>query len=159
MCSQVKMSYLEIYNENIRDLLNPASGFLELREDTSRNRNVQVTGLSEVIVVSIDEVMTLLHQGNRQRTVEPTGVNKTSSRSHALLSVTVCKASRTATAVRQGRLFMIDLAGSERASHTKVRCFPHSYWSPAYFEIKKSYNIFSYKFVNNITTKIFFFLN
>lgn len=115
------MSYLEIYNENIRDLLNPASGFLELREDTSRNRNIQVTGLSEVMVVSIDEVMGLLHQGNRQRTVEPTGVNKTSSRSHALLSVTVCKASRTATAVRQGRLFMIDLAGSERASHTKVR--------------------------------------
>lgn len=117
----VKMSYLEIYNENIRDLLNPASGFLELREDTSRNRNIQVTGLSEVVVVSIDEVMGLLHQGNRQRTVEPTGVNKTSSRSHALLSVTVCKASRTATAVRQGRLFMIDLAGSERASHTKNR--------------------------------------
>lgn len=115
------MSYLEIYNENIRDLLNPASGFLELREDTSRNRNIQVAGLSESVVVSIDEVMGLLHQGNRQRTVEPTGVNKTSSRSHALLSVTVCKASRTATAVRQGRLFMIDLAGSERASHTKVR--------------------------------------
>lgn len=151
------MSYLEIYNENIRDLLNPASGFLELREDTSRNRNVQVTGLSEVIVVSIDEVMVLLHQGNRQRTVEPTGVNQTSSRSHALLSVTVCKASRTATAVRQGRLFMIDLAGSERASHTKVRCFPHSYWSWAYFEIKKLYKIFPYKFVNNKITKIFFF--
>lgn len=120
ICTQVKMSYLEIYNENIRDLLNPSSGFLELREDTSRNRNIQVTGLSEVVVASIDEVMGLLHQGNRQRTVEPTGVNKTSSRSHALLSVTVCKASRTATAVRQGRLFMIDLAGSERASHTKV---------------------------------------
>lgn len=118
--TQVKMSYLEIYNENIRDLLNPSSGFLELREDTSRNRNIQVTGLSEVVVASIDEVMGQLHQGNRQRTVEPTGVNKTSSRSHALLSVTVCKASRTATAVRQGRLFMIDLAGSERASHTKV---------------------------------------
>ncbi|XP_025407254.1 kinesin-like protein KIF19 [Sipha flava] len=117
----VKMSYLEIYNENIRDLLNPTSGFLELREDTSRNRNIQVAGLSEVVVVSIEEVMGLLHQGNRQRTVEPTGVNKTSSRSHALLSVTVCKASRTATAVRQGRLFMIDLAGSERASHTKNR--------------------------------------
>lgn len=115
------MSYLEIYNENIRDLLNPTSGFLELREDTSRNRNIQVAGLSETVVISIDEVMGLLHQGNRQRTVEPTGVNKTSSRSHALLSVTVSKASRTATAVRQGRLFMIDLAGSERASHTKVR--------------------------------------
>lgn len=121
------MSYLEIYNENIRDLLNPGSGFLELREDTSKNRTIQVTGLSEAVVVSIDEVMGLLQQGNRQRTVEPTGVNKTSSRSHALLSVTVSKASRTATAVRQGRLFMIDLAGSERASHTKVRLMDRSY--------------------------------
>ncbi|XP_050524915.1 kinesin-like protein KIF19 isoform X2 [Daktulosphaira vitifoliae] len=117
----VKLSYLEIYNENIRDLLNPSSGFLELREDSSRNRNIQVAGLSEVIVVTVDEVMELLNQGNRQRTVEPTGANKTSSRSHALLSVTVSKSSRASTAVRQGRLFMIDLAGSERASHTKNR--------------------------------------
>jgi len=134
------MSYLEIYNENIRDLLNPSSGFLELREDTSRNRNIQVTGLSEVVVVSIDEVMGLLHQGNRQRTVEPTGVNKTSSRSHALLSVTVCKASRTATAVRQGRLFMIDLAGSERASHTKVRV-PYNVLISAKFNMTYSSHI------------------
>ncbi|XP_050424557.1 kinesin-like protein KIF19 isoform X2 [Adelges cooleyi] len=117
----VKLSYLEIYNENIRDLLNPSSGFLELREDSSRSRNIQVAGLSEVVVETVDEVMGLLNQGNRQRTVEPTGANKTSSRSHALLSVTVSKSSRASTAVRQGRLFMIDLAGSERASQTKNR--------------------------------------
>jgi kinesin family protein 18/19 len=49
------MSYLEIYNENIRDLLNPSSGFLELRED-SRGRNIQVTRLSEVSTSSTEEV-------------------------------------------------------------------------------------------------------
>jgi kinesin family protein 18/19 len=49
------MSYLEIYNENIRDLLNPSSGFLELRED-SRGRNIQVTRLSEVSTNSAEEV-------------------------------------------------------------------------------------------------------
>lgn len=49
------MSYLEIYNENIRDLLNPSSGFLELRED-SRGRNIQVTRLSEVSTTSAEEV-------------------------------------------------------------------------------------------------------
>jgi kinesin family protein 18/19 len=52
------MSYLEIYNENIRDLLNPSSGFLELRED-SRGRNIQVTRLSEVSTTSAEEVSSL----------------------------------------------------------------------------------------------------
>lgn len=52
---QVTMSYLEIYNENIRDLLNPASGYLELRED-SRGRNIKVSGLSEISTNSTEEV-------------------------------------------------------------------------------------------------------
>ncbi|GLH11353.1 Kinesin-like protein unc-104 [Gryllus bimaculatus] len=122
----VTMSYLEIYNENIRDLLNPSSGFLELREDP-RGRSIQVAGLSELSTQSTEEVMVLLQKGNRARTVEPTAANRTSSRSHALLSVTVRHATplagseRMRTRVRQGRLFMIDLAGSERASQTKNR--------------------------------------
>lgn len=52
---QVTMSYLEIYNEQIRDLLNPSSGYLELRED-SRGKNIQVAGLSEVSTTSTNEV-------------------------------------------------------------------------------------------------------
>lgn len=54
---QVTMSYMEIYNENIRDLLNPGTGYLELRED-SRGRNIQVSGLSEVSTNSTEEVIT-----------------------------------------------------------------------------------------------------
>jgi len=46
---------MEIYNENIRDLLNPSSGYLDLRDDT-RGRNVQVAGLMEVSTNSTDEV-------------------------------------------------------------------------------------------------------
>lgn len=49
------MSYLELYNEQIRDLLNPSSGYLELRED-ARGRNIQVAGLSEISTNSTDEV-------------------------------------------------------------------------------------------------------
>lgn len=49
------MSYLEIYNEQIRDLLNPSSGYLELRED-SRGRNIQVAGLTELSTTSTEEV-------------------------------------------------------------------------------------------------------
>ncbi|XP_066293133.1 kinesin-like protein KIF19 isoform X2 [Branchiostoma lanceolatum] len=121
MVYQVSMSYLEIYNEMIRDLLNPESGYLELREDT---KGVQVTGLSEVNAKSTKEVMELLQQGNKQRTQEPTKANKTSSRSHAVLQVTVKQRSRvrnTTQEVRVGKLYMIDLAGSERAAQTQNR--------------------------------------
>lgn len=74
------------------------------------------------------QITQLLTRGNRQRTQEPTAANKTSSRSHAVLQVTVRQRSRGADVpeeVRVGRLFMVDLAGSERAS--QVLCRPHSY--------------------------------
>ncbi|XP_017784963.1 PREDICTED: kinesin-like protein KIF19 isoform X2 [Nicrophorus vespilloides] len=122
----VTMSYLEIYNEQIRDLLNPGSGYLELRED-ARGRSIQVAGLTEISTNSTNDVMVLLQKGNKARTVEPTAMNKTSSRSHALLSVTVKqtipidKRDHLRMRVKQGRLFMIDLAGSERANKTKNR--------------------------------------
>lgn len=50
------MSYMELYNEQIRDLLNPSSGYLELRED-QRGRNIQVAGLSEISTTSTEEVI------------------------------------------------------------------------------------------------------
>lgn len=52
------MSYMEIYNENIRDLLNPSSGYLDLRDDT-RGRNIQVSGLTEISTNSTEEVWRL----------------------------------------------------------------------------------------------------
>ncbi|XP_008511392.2 kinesin-like protein KIF19 [Equus przewalskii] len=119
---EVSMSYLEIYNEMIRDLLNPALGYLELREDSKGV--VQVAGITEVSTINAKEVMQLLMKGNRQRTQEPTAANQTSSRSHAVLQVAVRQRSRVPNVlqeVRQGRLFMIDLAGSERAAQTQNR--------------------------------------
>ncbi|KAL2764704.1 kinesin-like protein KIF19 [Daubentonia madagascariensis] len=119
---EVSMSYLEIYNEMIRDLLNPALGYLELREDSKGV--IQVSGITEVSTINAKEIMQLLMKGNRQRTQEPTAANQTSSRSHAVLQVAVRQRSRVKNIlqeVRQGRLFMIDLAGSERASQTQNR--------------------------------------
>ncbi|XP_065775318.1 kinesin-like protein KIF19 [Muntiacus reevesi] len=118
-CS-VSMSYLEIYNEVIRDLLSPSSGFLDLREDS--RGSIQIAGITEVSTSNAQEIMQLLTKGNRQRTQEPTATNKTSSRSHAVLQVTVRRRGRgahLAEEVRVGRLFMVDLAGSERASQTQ----------------------------------------
>ncbi|XP_058426523.1 kinesin-like protein KIF19 [Diceros bicornis minor] len=117
----VSMSYLEVYNEVIRDLLNPSSGFLDLREDS--RGGIQIAGITEVSTSHAEEIMQLLTKGNRQRTQEPTATNKTSSRSHAVLQVTVRQRSHGADLeeVHVGRLFMVDLAGSERASQTQNR--------------------------------------
>ncbi|XP_054833025.1 kinesin-like protein KIF19 isoform X3 [Eublepharis macularius] len=119
---EVSMSYLEIYNEMIRDLLNPSLGYLDLREDS--RGIIQVAGITEVSTINAKEIMQLLMKGNKQRTQESTAANRASSRSHAVLQVTVRQKSRIKNImqeVRVGRLFMIDLAGSERASQTQNR--------------------------------------
>ncbi|XP_061471695.1 kinesin-like protein KIF19 isoform X2 [Rhineura floridana] len=119
---EVSMSYLEVYNEMIRDLLNPSLGYLDLREDAKGI--IQVAGITKVSTINAKEIMQLLMKGNKQRTQEPTAANRTSSRSHAVLQVTVRQKSRVKNImqeVRVGRLFMIDLAGSERASQTQNR--------------------------------------
>ncbi|XP_015215780.1 kinesin-like protein KIF19 isoform X3 [Lepisosteus oculatus] len=118
----VYMSYLEIYNEMIRDLLNPATGYLDLREDAKGE--IQITGITEFSTSNAKEIMQLLTKGNKQRTQEPTAANKTSSRSHAILQVRVKQRNRVKDIneeVRVGKLFMIDLAGTERASQTQNR--------------------------------------
>ncbi|CAH0723422.1 unnamed protein product, partial [Brenthis ino] len=105
---EVKMSYIEIYNENIRDLLNPGAGALELRDEGGTGPPV-VAGLSEVRALDATHVAELLARGDRSRTAESTHANQHSSRGHALLSKSVSKG------IQRGRLFLIDLAGSERA--------------------------------------------
>ena len=80
-----------------------------------------MSNLTEVIASSVDEVMTLLRIGNKNRTTEATDANETSSRSHAILQVVIeyrDKASGVETEVNFAKLSLIDLAGSERASST-----------------------------------------
>jgi len=77
------LSYIEIYNETIRDLINVSLDLLDIREDPIRG-NV-VAGISEVLVTSPDEIFKKLRDGNQNRTTESTGANETSSRSHAVL--------------------------------------------------------------------------
>ncbi|CAJ1429021.1 unnamed protein product [Effrenium voratum] len=117
---EIKCSFLEVYNENVRDLLRQDGDFLDIREDPVKG--MCVAGISEVGgLESAEEIMALLHQGNKNRTTEATGANVTSSRSHAVLQVMVHQRDRTADIVAHvnlGKLSMIDLAGSERASQT-----------------------------------------
>ncbi|KAM0720288.1 hypothetical protein Q7P37_004424 [Cladosporium fusiforme] len=122
---EITLSYLEIYNETIRDLLNPNLGNkqgLMLREDA--NQAVSVAGLSSHNPQNVQEVMDMVITGNGNRTQSPTEANATSSRSHAVLQVNISSKSRD-TAVNEpvvmATLSIIDLAGSERASATKNR--------------------------------------
>ncbi|KAG9450064.1 hypothetical protein H6P81_010029 [Aristolochia fimbriata] len=116
----VHLSYLEVYNETVRDLLSPGRP-LVLRED---KQGIVAAGLTQYRAYSTDEVMSLLQQGNQNRTTEPTRVNETSSRSHAILQVIaeyrVVKEGPNVIH-RVGKLSLIDLAGSERALATDQR--------------------------------------
>ena len=118
----VLVTFLEIYNEEIRDLLAESGqpiprGGLQIREDKS----VKVAGLTELRPNSADEVKQIVLLGNTRRTQSPTNANETSSRSHAVLQVHVTRSPRTADVTEErtvATLSIIDLAGSERAAAT-----------------------------------------
>ncbi|OCH94061.1 kinesin-domain-containing protein [Obba rivulosa] len=118
----VVVTFLEIYNEEIRDLLaEPGTqmprGGLQIRED----KTVKVVGLTELRPASADEVKQIVLLGNSRRTQSPTHANETSSRSHAVLQVHVTQSPRTASITEErtmATLSIIDLAGSERAAAT-----------------------------------------
>ncbi|KAF2792832.1 kinesin family protein-like protein [Melanomma pulvis-pyrius CBS 109.77] len=122
--TEVTLSYLEIYNETIRDLLveDGTKTTLMLREDA--NQTVSVAGLSSHRPQSVQEVMDIIVRGNELRTMSPTEANATSSRSHAVLQINVSSKDRNAPVNEphsMATLSIIDLAGSERASATKNR--------------------------------------
>ena len=113
------VSYLEIYNETIRDLLAPESGQLQLRE---ANGMAHPAGLSTKEPTCASDVVEWITLGNANRTVNATEANATSSRSHAVLRVTITQKPRAGGLTENSQsatLSVIDLAGSERASVTK----------------------------------------
>lgn len=114
-------SYLEVYNEQIRDLL-ANKGPLAVREDSVKGVVVQDLTLHQP--KSAEHLLEALDYGNRNRTQHPTDVNATSSRSHAVFQIYLRQQDRTASLhpnVRVAKLSLIDLAGSERASATNAR--------------------------------------
>lgn len=117
---KVTVSFLEIYNENIRDLLSDVEEYLDLREDPMKGP--VVASITEIETSSSSEVMQLLHQGNAKRSQKATAANENSSRSHAVLQVVVESRDRapgTVANIKVGKLSLVDLAGSERAANTK----------------------------------------
>ncbi|XP_006896676.1 PREDICTED: kinesin-like protein KIF22 [Elephantulus edwardii] len=108
----VTMSYLEIYQEKVLDLLEPASGDLVIREDC--RGNILIPGLTQKPITSFAEFERHFLPASRNRTVGATRLNQRSSRSHAVLLVKVDQRERFAPfRQREGKLYLIDLAGSE----------------------------------------------
>ena len=115
----VSCSYLEIYKESVRDLLQPASGgkaaALMVRE--SRDKGVFVEDLTEVFVTGEEDILDCLSCGNANRIVGSTLMNSHSSRSHALLTINLQQTLPDGT-VKCSKLNVADLAGSEKVGKT-----------------------------------------
>ncbi|XP_053689941.1 kinesin-like protein Klp68D [Sabethes cyaneus] len=112
----VAVSYLEIYMEELRDLLKPNSTTpLELRE---REGGIVVPNLHSVLCKSVEDMLNVMHMGNKNRTVGFTNMNEHSSRSHAIFLIKIEMCEVGSTLVKVGKLNLIDLAGSERQSKT-----------------------------------------
>lgn len=108
------MSYYQIYNEQIRDLLHRETLELEIQE---LPKGTIITNLVRVQVNSYDEVMEMIDLGNTNRVISQTELNRYSSRSHAIMELTIMKEIKDFPEFNtEGRLTMIDLAGSERYS-------------------------------------------
>ena len=112
----IKASFLEIYKENIRDLLNPSAKNLAVRESTSKG--VFVEHLTEEFVSSEEDIAELIKQGESSRSVSATKMNQRSSRSHSLFIITIEQKNIQDDSIKVGRLNLIDLAGSEKVGKT-----------------------------------------
>ncbi|KFP73099.1 Kinesin-like KIF18A, partial [Acanthisitta chloris] len=117
----VAVSYLEVYNEQIHDLL-VNSGPLAVREDGQQG--VVVQGLTLHQPKSAEDILQMLDYGNKNRTQHPTDVNASSSRSHAVFQIYLQQQAKSASlkqSVHVAKMSLIDLAGSERASATNAK--------------------------------------
>ncbi len=119
-CFQIKISYLEIYNEQVIDLLVERSPALMIVEDAQKG--VLVPDLTELTVNNSSELIKLIILGNHRRTMAATGQNQFSSRSHAILQILVEQKSKVKDIKEEvliSKFLLVDLAGSERGGLEK----------------------------------------
>ena len=112
----VRVSYMEIYMERIRDLLQPQNDNLPVHEEKSRG--VYVKGLLEIYVSSVQEVYEVMRRGGAARATAATNMNQESSRSHSIFVVTITQKNVETGSAKSGQLFLVDLAGSEKVGKT-----------------------------------------
>ena len=112
---QMKISYLEIYNEQVNDLLEPKNKNLQLQEITygkTSQRNVIIKDLSRKITTSPSEAIKLFEIGEKNRQFAETKMNPQSSRSHCIFKIDIEIRGKNRQAVKS-KIYLVDLAGSE----------------------------------------------
>ncbi|XP_008070736.1 kinesin-like protein KIF27 isoform X3 [Carlito syrichta] len=124
----VKVSYIEVYKEDLKDLLELETSMKELHIREDEKGNTVIVGAKECHVESADEVMSLLEMGNAARHTGTTQMNEHSSRSHAIFTISICQVEKTVEAAEDGswyshqhivsKFHFVDLAGSERVTKT-----------------------------------------
>ena len=114
----VKVSYIEIYMERIRDLLDQfrTKTNLSVREDP--RLGIYVAGVTEEYVTCEEELLEVMRIGTTNRATAATGMNEGSSRSHSVFMVTVQQRNLETNSTKSGKLFLVDLAGSEMVRKT-----------------------------------------
>ncbi|XP_077903533.1 kinesin-like protein KIF27 isoform X3 [Ictidomys tridecemlineatus] len=124
----IKVSYIEVYKEDLRDLLELETSMKDLHIREDEKGNTVIVGAKECHVESVDEVMSLLEMGNAARHTGTTQMNEHSSRSHAIFTISICQVEKTMEASEDGswyshrhiisKFHFVDLAGSERVTKT-----------------------------------------
>ncbi|XP_045609914.1 kinesin-like protein KIF13A isoform X3 [Procambarus clarkii] len=119
---KVEVSYMEIYNEKVHDLLDPKGSRQTLKVREHNILGPYVDGLSLLAVSSYEEIEQLIEEGNKARTVAATNMNSESSRSHAVFTIvltqTVSDVASGVSGEKVSKMSLVDLAGSERAVKT-----------------------------------------
>ena len=123
---EISCSYIEIYNESVNDLIEPANKNLDVRESISNG--IYINKLTEVKVDGFDQVMDLMSKGDEFRSIAATKLNELSSRSHTVFRINICSKDaaaedsngKPAGKMKVSQLNLVDLAGSEGASKTQA---------------------------------------
>jgi len=114
----VKVSFLELYNEKLQDLLDPRKNNLQIKEDKAKGIFVQ--DATEIYVTSAEQMKQVHKSGFESRTIAATRMNERSSRSHSIFVVAVNQKDTKTDAAKSSKLYFVDLAGSEKISKTGV---------------------------------------
>ncbi|KAM6169580.1 kinesin-like protein KIF27 [Rhynchocyon petersi] len=124
----IKVSYIEVYKEELRDLLELGSSMKDFHIREDEKGNIVIVGSKECPVESVDEVISLLEMGNTARHTGTTQMNEHSSRSHAIFTISICQVEKNMEAAKDGfwqsprpivsKFHFVDLAGSERVTKT-----------------------------------------
>lgn len=122
LAHKVEVSYMEIYNEKVHDLLDPKGSKQNLKVREHNILGPYVDGLSQLAVSSFEDIDNLMSEGNKSRTVAATNMNNESSRSHAVFNIILTQIltdiSSGVSGEKVSKISLVDLAGSERAQKT-----------------------------------------